>query len=700
MAETLTATHDSIAKAFSSDKIPSVPLSWVYRFALTSTALAMVLLPLIYVGFIGAVAWGVWRWKEIALEMLENKIHFITLLIAVTPFLAGVVVIFFMLKPLLARRPRQAEGHILTPGENPLLEDYIKRVCHAVGAPAPRRIKITADVNAAAGSSGGLFHLLIKRLDLTIGLPIATLPLKSFGGIMAHEFGHFAQGGGMALSCVIRSINFWFARVVYERDAWDERLDEFSASVGDWRLQIPLQICRGAVWLSRKLLWVLMHIGHYISCFAMRQMEYNADACEAGFSGSKQFAETCREMTMLNLGNAHAMQIAQTAWLENRLPKSLPQLAHQRTLSLSQEEQQTAWSQVLETKTSLAATHPSDASRIQAANALNLEGIFSSDLPATVLFTNYESLCEECSVRFYKQEAGLDMAEAVIVDNAELSQKADTLRQENESLAKFFCNRISLSRLWVPICPDFDSPVPTTEAYHEMRVELSELSESLAASFEAFDREELKYFTAAKAWALLSAGFTLQPKEFGIAQGNVFSAESAMNEAKQAMAAHREKIKPFDELAWRALQMGCLISCAGDRDRQLEWEKLADAAAKLEPLFPHMETMRLAVARHQILLENSHISVPGLRSTAEKNTAQIQNALEGVAEITHSIPALFSNPSEHQTLASLVRKAHLQAAKSGHPMFVVKMIACEQILMELKLFTTKIWGRLAHLSTV
>lgn len=700
MADTMTVPQDSIAKAFASDQIPAVPLSWLYRFALTCTAIAMVLLPLIYLGFIGAVAWGVWRWKEIALGILEGKVNFITLLIAVTPFLAGVVVIFFMLKPLLARKPKQAEEHILTPGENPLLEDFINRVCHAVGAPAPRRIKITTDVNAAAGSSGGLFRLLIKRLDLTIGLPIATLPLKSFGGIMAHEFGHFAQGGGMALSYVIRTINFWFARVVYERDAWDVRLDEFAANVGDWRLLIPVQICRGAVWLSRKLLWVLMHVGHYISCFAMRQMEYNADACEAGFSGSKQFAETCREMALLNIGNAHAMQIAQTAWREKRLPQSLPHLAHQRAQGLTEEEQQTVWAKVLDAKTSLTATHPSDASRIQAAEALQLEGIFSSDLPATVLFADYDALCAESSARFYQQEAGLDMADAVIVDHAELSQKADTLRKENASLAQFFCDRISLSRPWVPISPDFDAPVPAREAYEALRAELTASSTSLAASFEAFEREELKYFTAAKAWVLLSACYTIQPKEFGIAQPNVFSAERAMEDAKQAMAAQREKIKAFDDLALRTWQMGCLISCAGDKERQRECDQLAQVAEKLDTLLPHIETMRVALVRHNILLENSHNPTANLLGTAEKNAAHVQKALASIAEITQGIPALFSQSSEHEMLATHLRHAHLQAAKSGQPQFVITMIACEEIFLLLESFAMRVWSRLAHLATV
>ena len=53
---------------------------------------------------------------------------------------------------------------------------------------------------------------------LLIGLPLAAgLSLRQFAGVLAHEFGHFSQGFGMRLTYVIRSINIWFMRVVYER---------------------------------------------------------------------------------------------------------------------------------------------------------------------------------------------------------------------------------------------------------------------------------------------------------------------------------------------------------------------------------------------------------------------------------------------------------------------------------------------------
>lgn len=47
-----------------------------------------------------------------------------------------------------------------------------------------------------------------------------SLDLQQFAGVLAHEFGHFAQSSGMRLSYLIRSINHWFARVVFEEDQW------------------------------------------------------------------------------------------------------------------------------------------------------------------------------------------------------------------------------------------------------------------------------------------------------------------------------------------------------------------------------------------------------------------------------------------------------------------------------------------------
>ncbi len=96
---------------------------------------------------------------------------------------------------------------------------FIDRLCDAVHAPRPRRIDVDCQVNASAGFRRGMLSMLLGRDPvLTIGLPfVAGMNARQFAGILAHEFGHFAQGGGIRLIYVIRPISFWFTRVVYER---------------------------------------------------------------------------------------------------------------------------------------------------------------------------------------------------------------------------------------------------------------------------------------------------------------------------------------------------------------------------------------------------------------------------------------------------------------------------------------------------
>ena len=42
--------------------------------------------------------------------------------------------------------------------------------------------------------------------------------------MLAHELGHFSQSTGMRLTYLMRAINRWFARVVYELSRWANKL--------------------------------------------------------------------------------------------------------------------------------------------------------------------------------------------------------------------------------------------------------------------------------------------------------------------------------------------------------------------------------------------------------------------------------------------------------------------------------------------
>ena len=149
------------------------------------------------------------------------------LVVYVAPLVVGAIVIVFMFKPLFAPPAEEGRRRSITSQSDPLLFEFVQRICALVGAPIPRRIDIDCNINASAGFRRGWLSLLSGRdLVLTIGMPLAAgLTLQQLAGVLAHEFGHFSQRAGMRLTYIIRSINFWFVRVVYQRDAWDEWLE-------------------------------------------------------------------------------------------------------------------------------------------------------------------------------------------------------------------------------------------------------------------------------------------------------------------------------------------------------------------------------------------------------------------------------------------------------------------------------------------
>src|SRR5262249_38928970 len=138
-----------------------------------------------------------------------------------------------MVKPLLARSPKTGGGRTLQIGREPVLFAFVTRIARAVHAPEPKRIRVDCDVNASASFGSGLHGLFGRDLVLTIGLPLAGgLRVRQLAGVLAHGPGPFSQGAGMGFSYLIRSVNGWFVRVVYERDAWAQTLIDWCEDSG------------------------------------------------------------------------------------------------------------------------------------------------------------------------------------------------------------------------------------------------------------------------------------------------------------------------------------------------------------------------------------------------------------------------------------------------------------------------------------
>lgn len=379
-----------------SGPVDPVPCGMLYRLGVAASACFVIFLPLLYVALVGLVAWGTY-WHAVnntwMAEMLGGmRGRMISGLLYVTPIGAGVICVLFMVKPLFVRPARMGGTASLNPETQPVLFEFVYKICEIVGAPRPVRIDVDLNVNASAGYGSGLISVVKSDLVLTIGMPlVAGMSLQQFAGVLAHEFGHFRQGGAMRVSYVVRTINYWFARVVYHRDAMDEFLIENSED--EDHINWIFYIIRFAVFLNRMILWCFMMVAHAVTCGLSRQMEYDADRYETRLVGTDTFRETCFRLNWLAYG-LEDMYRNRYNWMQ-REDENLNPVRNfiQHCDSLSEHDQKRMKRRMKKSKTGLLDTHPADTDRIASAEQEDADGVFSSDLPAEAVFQQFDHLC-------------------------------------------------------------------------------------------------------------------------------------------------------------------------------------------------------------------------------------------------------------------------------------------------------------------
>ncbi|MEY2563522.1 MAG: hypothetical protein QOH88_1715 [Verrucomicrobiota bacterium] len=405
----ISATADDPAGIRPLSCLPKAGVSIPYRFGLALVAVAMLLLPLLYLAFVASVGWGLYLFAVRCVPPIlawHLGISYVTLVAMfvciVTPLATGCAVIFFLIKPLFRRRDRPPVGAVHNPSFDPRVSLFIEAVCRAVGAPAPCRIEFDCSTDASASFAGGWRGFLRNRLVLRLGLSlVGTVTQRELAGILAHEFGHFRQGMGMRMCFLIREVNGWFARVVYHRDDWDERLETAAESQQNWVGFMSVFASLGIL-IARAVFWLFMMAGHGISAFLMRQMEFDADAVEIRMAGSDAFKTTTKKLLTLSAVRAVAdRQVAEIWHFHRHLPDNLPFLLQHHMRSVPAEIANSIEINLHHTKTVWSATHPSPMERMQRADAMRCCGQELPDADVRELFNNFEELCRGVTIGHY-----------------------------------------------------------------------------------------------------------------------------------------------------------------------------------------------------------------------------------------------------------------------------------------------------------
>jgi Zn-dependent protease with chaperone function len=416
-AATETLAASELTTAFTG-RIRRTRAPFPYLVGLFLVAGAMLLLPFLYLGLIGLVGWLTWQWAIQAKEIFPNGFtgfyaYLALLTLYLAPLFAGCVLVLFMTKPLFARRAPSAQPLALNPGAEPMLFSFVSQVCQSVGAPFPRRIDVNCQLTAAAGFRRGIWSFAGSDLVLTLGLPlVAGLNTEQLAAVVAHELGHFAQGVGMRLYYLIRRVNEWFLRVVFQRDAWDLMLEE-SADTRSLMLGVIIATARMAVWSSRQLLRLIMLAGHIISCFYSRQQEYHADQISIQLAGSAVFERLLFRNHILSCALQNSYREMQNTWRSSR---ALPIDFTAYLLAFDQVMPSDLRQKLEDTlglaRTRLIDTHPSPGDRIRCARQAAASGVFHLDRPARALFSNFEVLSKQVSLLHYSDDLHLPLGRA------------------------------------------------------------------------------------------------------------------------------------------------------------------------------------------------------------------------------------------------------------------------------------------------
>ncbi len=601
------ALGEALLAAFSNETI-QFPVSSSYRVGLFLVFVAMVLLSFTYLALIGGIVY-LMVWHATANLDLLTSAHSLRSALGAYggPLFLGAVLILFLIKPILARRAGPDRFYEIFPGDEPLLFAFIQRVCKAVGAPMPSSVHLDTQVNASAGFGSGFRSLFARDLVLTVGLPLARgLDVREFAGVLAHEFGHFAQSSGMRLSYLIRSLNHWFARVVYEEDAYDVRLRVLSRSLGYQGLF--LYVIRFFIWVVKRFLFVLMKVGHFISCFMLRQMEFDADRYEAALVGVDAFESTMDKLGHLSVAHARALDEGNRLWEDGHLADDLPELVQIQHERMEEHTKREIRRDRVAKRTRSFDTHPADSDRVASARLVARPSVFQWPPPdgterlsatypqgsipsfmregsppsATVLFRDFQTLAKKVTREHYRQVLGRVPDPKSLVSVGALLRTQDREKQYSEAVERFFLGAFNP---WIPLGIEalkLAAPTDISEAGRELR----DLRDHMRSQSES-QRELVRKWAdlmersaqAAGALALLDAGFGIDPEAFQVPGGTIGEVTNAIKAYADSEKSLLREAGAFAALARDRMILGLeLLQAVPSRQWDEETGRMRDRA--------------------------------------------------------------------------------------------------------------------------
>ncbi|PKH52153.1 hypothetical protein CXF68_16285 [Tenacibaculum sp. Bg11-29] len=382
-----------------------------YLFRATLAVLAIVLFFALYIGLV--IGLGYLVYYAFIYDM--GHVNKITILLKVGAIAGAAMLFVFTLKFILKlKNDKQVNRIKLKKEEHAELWGFIHTICKETGAPKPKNIYVDPDVNAYVSYTNMWLSLFLPvKKELTIGMGLVScLNLSEFKAVMSHEFGHFSQRS-MKIGSYIISANTIIHGMIYDRDKWDDLLDQWRAS--DIRLSAAAWVITPVIWVIRQVLGLFYMFLNLMYSSLSREMEFNADKVAISTSGSDAILsglwrlDSGFEKWNATINNAY-LASKKKLFVKNLYTHNTQSLAeiaeeqHRLLSNLSKDSRggQTYFTSSLVSKADMYASHPTNDKRQDNAKVPYIVCEQDNRSP-WLLFSNPTILQEEMTSLIYKQ---------------------------------------------------------------------------------------------------------------------------------------------------------------------------------------------------------------------------------------------------------------------------------------------------------
>ena len=213
--------------------------------------------------------------------------HYLAIIVGFGIASIGVFVLIFLLKfTFSVQRPDRSFLKEIFSDEEPELFSLISEVSEKVGASFPKRVYLSADVTAMVFYNSSFWSMFLpvrKNLSIGMGL-INSVSREELKAILAHEFGHFAQGS-MLMGSYVYNVNQILFNLLHNNQPYENFIAQWSVR---WRSMEFF--ARTAFFIIKRIQDILQILYRFVNTSYLslsREMEFQADAVAAELTGAE-----------------------------------------------------------------------------------------------------------------------------------------------------------------------------------------------------------------------------------------------------------------------------------------------------------------------------------------------------------------------------------------------------------------------------